>query len=68
MTERVFVPQRVLDDIYDVIEDHDLSNIQALSVFSTIILHMVEANEAPGEMLGEALEMIRESVASHLTH
>jgi hypothetical protein len=65
---RITPPTEVIDAMYDVIEDHDLSNIQALAAFATIILHMVEATDQPGEMLDEALTMIRESVARHITH
>jgi hypothetical protein len=51
-----------------VIERHDHANIQAMTVIATLILHIAEAQPEPGEMLEEALAMIREYVARHLTH
>jgi hypothetical protein len=68
MVECTYTPAEVVDDICDVIERHDLTNIQAMAVISALILHILELQPEPGEMLEEALPMTRESVARHLTH
>ena len=55
--------KEVADQVYDVFEDHDLTNAEALSVFAIMLRDIVQSSDTtPTEMLDEALTMLRDYV------